>query len=89
MGWSGGNFEIDSRGGKYFNPFAPLPAGCVEEYFTERLPPADEGLQWTMLQLGANTAATRGNEAIARQGERPTWLMRRRSRAERSASRKR
>ena len=74
MGWSGGNFEIDSRGGKYFNPFAPLPAGCVEEYFTERLPPADEGLQWTMLQLGANTAATRGNEAIARQGERPTWL---------------
>ena len=62
------------------NPFASTHSERAK-FFTETLPPGDENevgvsaLQWTAsLANVANTAASRGNEPVARLSQRPSWL---------------
>lgn len=59
--------------GAWFNPFRPVPDYFLTEHWTERMPPTDKDLQWTM-PLGDGIAADRGNLALATQDARPKWL---------------
>ena len=73
MMWKGGRYKGDRKGSS-FNPFSSLvqPEWMVVEH-TERL--MESSLQWAMPQRGfASTDCTRGNLAIATQGDAPTWL---------------
>jgi hypothetical protein len=68
-----------SQGIGYINPFRLQQDGgfaeSISEHFTAQLSVECEGLQWAMLQPGTqHIKATRGNEALARQDERPPWL---------------
>ena len=73
MLWNGGQYKDDRRS-QNFNPFSRCmrPEWLVVEN-TEKL--EDESLQWAMAQHGFDgTHRTRGNRAIATQGDAPTWL---------------
>ena len=59
--------------GAWFNPFRSVPDYFLTEHWTERMPPTDKDLQWTM-PLGDRIAADRGNLALAMQDARPKWL---------------
>lgn len=60
----------------WFDPWAELPPQLVVDAFTEALPKDAAALQWAMPCYGScsETAPSRGNQAIARQDERPHWL---------------
>ncbi|GLC47559.1 hypothetical protein PLESTB_000001100 [Pleodorina starrii] len=79
MAWGGSGAAADQGQGfpaPFFNPFAALEPSLVELYFTERLPPGCESLQWAM-HVRASPAATpaeRGNIGIAQQDTKPSWL---------------
>ena len=45
----------------------------LTEHWTERMPSNATNLQWTM-SLGDEISSCRGNEALARQRDRPSWL---------------
>ena len=73
MMWKGGRYDGDRKESS-FNPFSGLvqPEWMVVES-TEQL--KDRSLQWAMPQHGfERTNGTRGNLAIATQGDAPTWL---------------
>ena len=72
--WTGGDFPLDSRGGGYFNPFAPLPDSVPVNMFTELLPNDDGTMRWALLQHGAASDCSRGNVPEARQDIQPAWL---------------
>ena len=76
MMWEGGGFDLDRMPKwKYFNPLAPYCPSITVDYFTERFAGPDGAtLQWTLPQHGARTALTRGNQGIANQHLRPSWL---------------
>jgi hypothetical protein len=79
MAWSGTGTAADSSlrlPSGLFNPFVQVSQQLIAENFTERLPASCSSLQWAMLQLGsrAATPADRGNQGIARQDEKPSWL---------------
>ncbi|WIA08443.1 hypothetical protein OEZ85_007880 [Tetradesmus obliquus] len=62
-----------------FNPFVPVEQQQLAENFTEKLPATagqTNSLQWAMLQVGsrAATPAERGNQGIASQDQKPSWL---------------
>lgn len=75
MTWYGsGNAGADGcLTGDCMNPWAAVPANLTVDWHTERLPAADEALQWA-LPLYDSVPPCRGNQAIARQDERPQWL---------------
>ncbi|GLC47557.1 hypothetical protein PLESTB_000000900 [Pleodorina starrii] len=79
MAWGGSGAAADQGQGfpaPFFNAFAALEPSLVELYFTERLPPGCESLQWAM-HVRASSAATpaeRGNIGIAQQDTKPSWL---------------
>lgn len=77
MLWRGGNGALD-KVSSLIDPFllGDHCADLIAEDFTERLPasvPSAATLQWALLQTG-HDSPTRGNEALARQDERPHWL---------------
>lgn len=59
--------------GSWLNPWAAIPERQLVDAFTQSLPGAAAKLQWA-LPLYADVAADRGNLAIARQDEKPSWL---------------
>ncbi|KAG2451920.1 hypothetical protein HYH02_003695 [Chlamydomonas schloesseri] len=79
MLWAGSGCAADSACGfpAYFNPFMPVDAAVVEEYFTERLPGKAAALQWAARQHGtaAATPLDRGNWALADQESCPPGLL--------------
>ncbi|KAG2455049.1 hypothetical protein HYH02_000874 [Chlamydomonas schloesseri] len=79
MLWAGGASTADRASGlpTYFNPFAPVDGGAVEEFFTERLPASAAALQWALRQHRSATAtpADRGNWALAKQEDCPPELL--------------
>ncbi|KAG2441624.1 hypothetical protein HXX76_003244 [Chlamydomonas incerta] len=79
MVWAGNGSTADSGCGfpTYFNPFAPVDAAVIEEYFTERLPGSAAALQWAAHQHGTveSTPLDRGNRALANQDASPTKLL--------------
>jgi hypothetical protein len=79
MAWSGSGTAADRPLGLpsgLFNPFVQVSQQLIAENFTERLPASYSSLQWAMLQVGsrAATPAERGNQGIARQDDKPSWL---------------
>ena len=68
--WSGGNLIPDMRGGKYFDPWKPIPAKITENYWVEALPADRRNMQWAMALDGKD----RGNLGLANQNTRPSWL---------------
>jgi hypothetical protein len=79
MAWSGSGTAADSvmrLPAGLFNPFVQVDSQLLADNFTERLPASCSSLQWAMLQVGsrAATPAERGNQGIARQDEKPSWL---------------
>ncbi|EFJ48301.1 hypothetical protein VOLCADRAFT_104794 [Volvox carteri f. nagariensis] len=79
MAWAGSGAVADQGQGfpsPFFNPFAVLDEGLLELYFTEKLPQGAESLQWAMhVRSSASvTSPSRGNNAIAQQDTKPSWL---------------
>lgn len=76
--WRGSGSAADGElaGLGWFDPWAAVPPQLVVEAFTEALPQGAAALQWAMPCYGGCAAAApdRGNQAIARQDERPAWL---------------
>ena len=76
MMWKGGAYSGDTMPKcAFFNPFArPSDPNVLVDYHTELLP-GDNGrsLQWSM-PLYATVPATRGNQALAMQHQKPAWL---------------
>jgi hypothetical protein len=82
MMWSGGNFDLDridspwgSSSDICFDPWKTLKKGTIVDGLTE----ADASLlrskcQWVLPQYGSDTAASRGNQAVALQHLKPRWL---------------
>ncbi len=77
LGWRGGSFASDALfGGSMFNPFA-VSRDISLRFYTPQLatPHMSPSLQWALEQHDSNeVAATRGNESLARQFEKPQWL---------------
>ena len=69
--WSGGGFNLDERSIGHFNPFVRLSELSISEYFTEKV---DEKIQFTLTQYDNHTPATRSNEAIAKQKNKPDCM---------------
>ena len=69
--WNGGEFHLDSRDKMFFNPFKPINECLIVDNFTERI---DENIKFTLTQYDKHTAATRSNEAIAKQKNKPDCM---------------
>ena len=69
--WNGGEFHLDSRDKMFFNPFKPINECLIVDNFTERI---DENIKFTLTQYEKHTAATRSNEAIAKQKNKPDCM---------------
>jgi len=72
--WTGGQFDLDTRDGGYFNPFATLPDDALVVKFTETLHCDRCAMQWAMVQNGTRAQPSRGNIPEARQDSKPSWL---------------
>ena len=72
--WTGGSFDLDARGGAYFNPFAPLSDAALVCSFTEPLTQGQRSMQWALVQQGDKSESCRGNVPEARQDIKPSWL---------------
>jgi hypothetical protein len=76
MAWAGSGCTVDSSSAGYFNPFKPVSNHLTVESFAAQLPRSYSSLQWSLYQYGSldGTATDRGNQGLARQGEKPADL---------------
>lgn len=73
LGWSGGDFPLDSKRAYLFDPFHP-PADEMARvrFYTAR--PADPSVQWAYYTV-QSPDPTRGSIAIAAPADGPKWLL--------------